>query len=149
MWFRLSWVRIPSSTLEQQISPVPAKVWGFLLCISVAGFESPTTAGCCGGGLPVAILPAEPQGHLPAGTFAPAKALPRPRRGNPIVHPLFLFTPLTCLRYACRRRVRFPLQSALMTPNWVKTTLCRHSVALCTSTVTLSPPQCPETPITY
>lgn len=84
------------------------------------------------------VMGSNPIGH-PAGGL----------RKNLVIPPLFLFTPLTCLRYACRCRVRFPLQSALMTPNWVKTTLCRHSVALCTSTVTLRPPQCPETPITY
>ena len=61
---------------------MPVKVRGFF-SISVAGFEATTTArGCCGDELPVAVHPAEPQGHLPAGTFAKAKALPRPQRGN-------------------------------------------------------------------
>lgn len=40
-------------------------VRGFFV-ISVAEFESTTSGGCCGGGLPVAILPAEPKGHLPS-----------------------------------------------------------------------------------
>ena len=75
--------RVESLRPPSTKSPVPDK-GAFFLCISVAGFESTTTArGCCGDELPVAVHPAEPQGHLPAGTFATAKALPRLQRGKP------------------------------------------------------------------
>ena len=155
----MSWVRIPSSTLKSK-APYLTRCGAFDL-LAWRDSKPRHPEGGVGKLRVTQQLAPMPHRHLCEGTTCTASGMGGGPRGgipsstlrggyektrNP---PAFLFTPLTCLRYACRRRVRFPLQSALMTPNWVKTTLCRHSVALCTSTVTLSPPQCPETPITY
>ena len=60
-------------------------VRGFFV-ISVVGFESTTTGGWSGGGLPVAIRPAEPMGHLPSGTLRQQGSAAAPEgesRGKP------------------------------------------------------------------